>query len=230
MIVHHYFLFPMRFIHTHDSINAPVNRHAGNLLVRPLRPGSSRPQIVLLDHGLYRSLDDDFRLQYAEMWRSLVMGDGPAIEKAARKLGVGDAYPLFSAILTQRPWDDIIKADIDSLRGNRGAADEAMIRAHAQKYLPQITKVLDQCPRQLLLLLKMIDCLRAIDRNLGATHNQHVATADVCCDALLVASGGTAKGLWQWLIGKSRLRVYELRTAISTPQKARKRPSSDLRA
>ena len=53
---------------------------------------------------MYRELDSDFRLRYAEMWRSLVMGDGPGIEAAARALGVGDHYPLFSAILTQRCW------------------------------------------------------------------------------------------------------------------------------
>ena len=43
--------------------------HSGNVLVRPLKPGSSRPQIVLLDHGLYKTLDDEFRIKYAEMWR-----------------------------------------------------------------------------------------------------------------------------------------------------------------
>ena len=116
------------------------------------------------------------------------MGDGPGIESAARALGVGDYYPLFSAILTQRPWDDIIAADIDSLRSNRGATDEAVIQAHTQKYLLEITEVLDRCPRDLLLLLKMSDCLRNLDRSLGATHNQHVATADACCGALLLAA------------------------------------------
>jgi aarF domain-containing kinase len=29
-------------------------------------------QLVLLDHGLYRDLDDEFRLAYAGLWRSLV--------------------------------------------------------------------------------------------------------------------------------------------------------------
>ena len=49
--------------------------------------------------------------------------------------------------------------------------------------------MLDRCPRDLLLLLKkMSDCLRNLDRSLGATHNQHVATADACCGALLLAA------------------------------------------
>ena len=29
-------------------------------------------QLVLLDHGLYRELDDSFRLEYAGLWRSLI--------------------------------------------------------------------------------------------------------------------------------------------------------------
>ena len=35
----------------------------------------NQPQLVLLDHGLYRELDDTFRLEYCRLWRSLVLGD-----------------------------------------------------------------------------------------------------------------------------------------------------------
>lgn len=47
--------------------------HAANMLVRIGRHG--RPQLVLLDHGLYKRLDDDFRLEYAALWQALVFGN-----------------------------------------------------------------------------------------------------------------------------------------------------------
>lgn len=34
-------------------------------------------QLVLLDHGLYRQLDDSFRLEYAGLWHSLVFAGKP---------------------------------------------------------------------------------------------------------------------------------------------------------
>jgi aarF domain-containing kinase len=195
--------------------------HAGNVLVRRhIKNGrdTGRPQVVLLDHGLYRELDDDFRLQYAAMWKALVLADLPGIERAATALGVGEHYPLFSAILTQRPWDDIIRNDLDSLRGGRGAADDAVIRAHAQRYAAKITQVLDQAPRQLLLLLKMQDCLRNINRSLGATHNEQVAVADACLGALFLnemqskqSAASKFRAVWSFSLSKSRLRLYELR-------------------
>ena len=194
--------------------------HAGNVLVRKFKKkgsGSSRPQVVLLDHGLYRELDDEFRLRYAAMWKALVLADLPGIERAATALGVGDSYPLFSAILTQRPWDDIIRNDLESLRGGRGAADDTVIRAHAQRYAAVITQVLDKAPRQVLLLLKMQDCLRNINRSLGATHNEQVAIADACLGALFwhdMQSEQSAvkkvNSALSFSLAKSRLRLYEL--------------------
>lgn len=32
-------------------------------------------QLVLLDHGLYRQIDDHVRHHYAGLWRSLIFGD-----------------------------------------------------------------------------------------------------------------------------------------------------------
>jgi predicted unusual protein kinase regulating ubiquinone biosynthesis (AarF/ABC1/UbiB family) len=48
-----------------------------------------RPQLVLLDHGLYRHIDDGFRLQYAGLWHALVFADVDGIAKHARAMGAG---------------------------------------------------------------------------------------------------------------------------------------------
>jgi aarF domain-containing kinase len=51
--------------------------HPANVLVRPLPSSSSRkegglraPQLVLLDHGLYRQLDPEFVRDYCILWRA----------------------------------------------------------------------------------------------------------------------------------------------------------------
>ena len=47
--------------------------HAANMLVRTDKRG--RPQLVLLDHGLYKQLSEDLRLNYAGLWQALIFGD-----------------------------------------------------------------------------------------------------------------------------------------------------------
>jgi aarF domain-containing kinase len=44
---------------------------------------------VLLDHGLYRSLDNDFRKNYTRLWQALVLGDLQGIEVMCKKLNAG---------------------------------------------------------------------------------------------------------------------------------------------
>ena len=155
--------------------------HAANVLVR--RGPGGAPHLVILDHGLYRDLDLPFRLEYARLWRALTLADTAAIKASSHELGVGPLYPLFAAMLTQRPWDDVANPDMNSLRSN-GAADNAMLRGYAERYAKEITLVLDRVPRQMLLLLKMSDCLRHLDRALGGSNNTHVLTAHACADAL----------------------------------------------
>ncbi len=48
--------------------------HEANLLVRQ-HPNQTagRPQLVLLDHGLYRELDDGFRRNYCRLWRYFIL-------------------------------------------------------------------------------------------------------------------------------------------------------------
>src|SRR5271156_3268864 len=58
--------------------------HLGNVFIRPspphptthiLHPGSQNFQIVLLDHGLYRYLPHQLRVDYAKLWLSIIQTD-----------------------------------------------------------------------------------------------------------------------------------------------------------
>ncbi|KAH8049377.1 hypothetical protein JL722_11907 [Aureococcus anophagefferens] len=174
--------------------------HAANVLVR--RGPRGAPELVILDHGLYRDLDASFRLEYARLWRALATADTRGIKASAQRLGVGDLYPLFAAMLTQRPWDDVANPDMNSLRSN-GAADNAMLQAYAERYAKEITLVLDRVPRQMLLLLKMSDCLRHLDRGRG-DNNTH-AHGHACADALFAED----RDVRAWLNLKLRLWAHD---------------------
>ena len=44
------------------------------------------------------------------LWCGLVLGDADEIRLAAEEMGVGPYYPLLAAMLTARPWNDILQA------------------------------------------------------------------------------------------------------------------------
>lgn len=82
-------------------------------MVRPHPTRKGKPQLVLLDHGLYRQLDDDFRRNYTRLWQAMILCDEGKIEQYCRRLNAGELYTLLAAMLTLRPWDDIVSKDVD---------------------------------------------------------------------------------------------------------------------
>lgn len=81
--------------------------------------------------------------------------------------------------MTSRPFDEIIeRAKTGSLKANfqpDSKSDKAMIQGYAQVFIKDIFGMLATLPRQMLLLLKMNDCLRHIDYTLGSPTNNVVA-------------------------------------------------------
>ncbi|KAM5177962.1 aarF domain-containing protein kinase 1 isoform 1-T2 [Callospermophilus lateralis] len=137
--------------------------HPGNVLVRK-HPDTGKAEVILLDHGLYQVLTEEFRLDYCHLWQSLIWMDMEGVKKYSQRLGAGDLYPLFACMLTARSWDSV----------NRGisqapvtSSEDLEIRNNAANYLPQISQLLNHVPRQMLLIFKTNDLLRSIEATLG---------------------------------------------------------------
>lgn len=76
--------------------------HPGNFLVRPHPVHIDRPQLVLLDHGLYVQLSPEFQRQYAQLWKGLLAVDIGAISRVTKEWGIG-APDLFASATLMRP-------------------------------------------------------------------------------------------------------------------------------
>lgn len=82
--------------------------HPGNILVR--KHPKFGVEIVLLDHGLYANLSDNFRCNYSRLWLSILNVDRTAMRKYAQNLGIeGNLYGLLACMVTGRPWETIMK-------------------------------------------------------------------------------------------------------------------------
>ena len=47
------------------------------------------------------------RIQYAKLWRSLILADVDGIKSASIAMNAGDSYQLFAGMLTNRPWEKV---------------------------------------------------------------------------------------------------------------------------
>ncbi|KAK1746598.1 ABC1 kinase family protein [Skeletonema marinoi] len=171
--------------------------HQSNVLLREHPKKKGKPQIVLVDHGLYKRLDPEFQESYARLWTGIVMADISAIKGACESLGVDKMYPLLAAMLTSRPFDEVIeRSQTGSLDASpaSGGGDKAVIKLYAQRYLKEIIDMLDIVPRQMLLIFKMNDCLRHVDYALGSPSNNLVIAGKYASKRVLDSDISHPKG------------------------------------
>ncbi|MCP9260737.1 putative aarF domain-containing protein kinase 1 [Dirofilaria immitis] len=136
--------------------------HPGNVLVNKAKDG--RVSIVLLDHGLYLTMESDFRIKYSKLWLALLEPNLNEVKKCAQSMGVGELYGLFACIVTSRSWDAISHGIDKSIATYE---EQQEIKSYAATLIPEISQVLERMPRSMLLILKTNDLLRSIEYRLG---------------------------------------------------------------
>lgn len=170
--------------------------HAANMMVRPMPQDSRKffgwkqPQLVLLDHGLYKELDYTTRISYASLWKALVFADAKAIKENSIKLGAGeDLHALFAGVLTMRPWQRVIDPSPDHLVLDGKTTDYSELQNYASLYFSEISELLRRLPRVILLMLKTNDCLRAVNHALvgGTSLESFMIIGRVSSEAVLDA-------------------------------------------
>lgn len=161
--------------------------HPGNVIVRPSKNPHTKYNfdLVLLDHGLYRDLSDEMRVDYAHLWTSLIRGDEDGIRTYAKRVGGTDTYQLFACIMTGRAWDTVTSADLSSARSK---SELNQMSEGAMEWLVDIADILARLPRVVLLLLKTNDLLRHVDEVLRSSstddHLTYVIMGQYCAKAV----------------------------------------------
>ncbi|CAM9109096.1 unnamed protein product [Pylaiella littoralis] len=182
--------------------------HPGNLMVRPRphkgakaegagaaggsggiaatatpKPNSVAHQVVLLDHGMYRRLESDFRLTYSNLWKAFLTRDTALGERCAVELGVeAGLYDALSLILTWRPTTTTAGV------GQRITEEER--RALVAKYkvilsTDSLNAFLERLPRDMLFVMRTSDLVRSLNKDLGGTTR----------DRLIVLGESAVRGL-----------------------------------
>ncbi|KAI8084792.1 ABC1 family-domain-containing protein [Halteromyces radiatus] len=163
--------------------------HPGNILIRPRVTGTTHHRknfdIVLLDHGLYWTLEHNTWTDYAHLWTSLIRGDEKGIRFYADRLGCrAQSHRLFASLLTGREWHTIEAANLSSYRT---ATEMERVSGRTGLFLHKIAAILATLPRAVLLLLKTSDLLRHLDetlRNNSSSNATYVIMVHYCARAV----------------------------------------------
>ena len=165
--------------------------HQGNLYVNQMTNSNGKivPQLIILDHGIYKVLDDETRISYTKLWKGILLQEELTIEEAAHELGAGEDYKLLAAMLTSRTYDDIMKEGKDvkeRLRRWRTPDEKEKLIAIAKEFHKKITMILMKINRDLLLLFKTQNFLNTIDNKIGSPIDNYKIMVNFLSFCLLI--------------------------------------------
>jgi aarF domain-containing kinase len=198
-------IFEAGFVH--------ADPHPGNLFAR--KTASGDVQLVILDHGLYTELEENTRIAYAKLWRGILSQDELQIKHASCELGA-DFFQLFTAMIVNRTYDDVMdKKRTLKMKARLGdvndSGSQAALQNYALYYHKDIVEILDTIKRELLLVMKTNNYLRAIDRRLGNPNNTFSVINETSWQVY-------KKEIWKrgsyWLYFKEAIRYWFVRTGL----------------
>eukprot|EP00760_Papus_ankaliazontas_P018327 PhM_4_TR17460/c0_g1_i3/m.85769/K08869/ADCK, ABC1; aarF domain-containing kinase len=149
-------LFRSGFVH--------ADPHPGNLLVTRHPNDPRKPQLHILDHGLYTQLEDTERAALADFWRHVVLhNDSEAHNCLKRAFGV-DRHDVFATMLFQRPY----RPNMNSMTTHLSDTDVDTLRNIVMSEMEAVTEMLSVLPSALSLVLRNTVTVRANHKELGA--------------------------------------------------------------
>jgi predicted unusual protein kinase regulating ubiquinone biosynthesis (AarF/ABC1/UbiB family) len=143
-------------IYLHGMFHA--DPHPGNLYVRP------GPVLILLDFGLARKLDDQFRLGYARLVESMLTWNIPEMLEAFQALGVKVKRPQDPAT-----YLEIGRSFMEMSRPGKAYADPDLV-AEANMRMTRAIRAnpITDIPREFLLIMRVVGLLSGLGKHLDS--------------------------------------------------------------
>ncbi|KAF2861532.1 ABC1-domain-containing protein [Piedraia hortae CBS 480.64] len=147
--------------------------HPGNIFIRRLPAG--KPELVLIDHGLYIHMSDKFRRQYALFWRSLITMDHATVERIARDDWGIDAPELFASATLLRPYEggqNSISDEIRRLSKTEQRHRQYEMQQQMRKGIKQVLANQDKFPQELVFIGRNMRIVQGNNQFLGSPVNR----------------------------------------------------------
>ncbi|KAH9034755.1 ABC1 family-domain-containing protein [Lactarius pseudohatsudake] len=171
--------------------------HPGNIFIRPHPRHPRRPQLVLIDHGLYVELPPKFRREYAELWKGLLAMDLGTLQRVATQWGIG-APDLFASSVLLKPISLAIKGGKTKADGDMSpklSQYEASVQL--KEKLRNFLVDTDKMPKELIFVGRNMRIVQGNNQMLGSPVNRvkmiGLAAADAIPRSSDLSFGGRIK-------------------------------------
>ncbi|OQE29974.1 hypothetical protein PENSTE_c002G07636 [Penicillium steckii] len=159
--------------------------HPGNIFIR--RKPSGRPELVLIDHGLYIHMDPNFRHQYARLWKAMLTFDNDTLGEIVKTWGVNNP-DIFASATLMRPYRG---GDLSTQRGLEGLSKSEKAQRHyemqqaARKAIRDILGDETKWPQELIFIGRNLRIVQANNQFLGSPVNRVKITGTWASRALV---------------------------------------------
>lgn len=158
--------------------------HPGNIFVR--RKPNGKPEIVLIDHGLYIQMSPKFRHQYATFWKALLTLDNKTLKDVVHQWGVSNP-DIFASATLMRPYRG---GNLSTQKGiQKLTKEERQNRSYemqqaARKAIRDILGDETKWPRELIFIGRNLRIVQGNNQFLGSPVNRVKITATWASRAL----------------------------------------------
>ena len=207
-------LFHWGFVH--------CDPHPGNIFVRRLPTG--KPQIVLIDHGLYVKLSPSLRKQYCRFWKAMLTHDDSTLNEIAKSWGLRSPNATADALL-MRPY----KVEKSTERQDTDVEHEKKQETSAERQeriLKEAREMVgdeEHWPQEFVFIERNLGIVQSNNRFLGSPVNR-IKRIGLCASTALLEeqeeekSGFTIMGKWTrfWYHAVFRFKLLTLDLVFHT--------------
>ncbi|UJO25326.1 putative feruloyl esterase B-2 [Fulvia fulva] len=147
--------------------------HPGNIFIRRLPSG--KPELVLIDHGLYIQMSPKFRREYALFWRSLMTFDNKTMAKITEEEWGVDAPDIFASATLMRPYqggDNKTMEGIKKLSKMDQKQRQFEMQQRMRRDIRDILANQDKFPQELIFIGRNLRIVQGNNQFLGSPVNR----------------------------------------------------------
>ncbi|TQS36897.1 hypothetical protein Golomagni_02644 [Golovinomyces magnicellulatus] len=147
--------------------------HPGNIFIR--RKSNGKPELVLIDHGLYVTMNPKLRHQYCRFWKAIMTFDNNALSEITNSWGV-QAPDLFASATLMRPYEsgnsNTKTRILDGLKGKTASERHFEVQERMRQGIRDILADLDLFPQELLFIGRNMRIVQGNNQLLGSPVNR----------------------------------------------------------
>ena len=172
--------------------------HPGNIFIR--RKPNGKPELVLIDHGLYIHMNPKFRKQYALFWRSLMTFDNDTIAHITKDEWGINAPDIFASATLMRPYEGGDGKTMNEIRNMSKKEHQQQQFEMQQKMKSGIRDVLsnqEKFPQELIFIGRNLRIVQGNNQFLGSPVNRIKITGLWASRALAESKDATWQERWR---------------------------------